>query len=120
MKKLTLIYGLLIFTPSCVFTRIDDSIDLGKKYRYIQDYPQTIIYHKTEKYNGIGLNAVPPTVLNYDFNDKFIIAKNVDLEKEEMNYWIIDKDKDNSDIKPLDSLTFHRTLIEKKIGLRLK
>ncbi len=52
-----------------MFIRMDDSIDLGNKYRYIQDFPQTILYHKTEKYDGIGINAVPPTVLSYDFND---------------------------------------------------
>ena len=103
-----------------MFIRMDDSIDLGNKYRYIQDFPQTILYHKTEKYDGIGINAVPPTVLSYDFNDKFIIAKNKDLESGKINYWIIDKKEDFDKIKPIDSLTFHHTISENKIGLKLK
>ena len=99
---------------------MDDSIDLGDKYRYIQDYPQGILYHKTEKYDGIGLYAVPPNVLSYDFNDTYIIAKNKEMESEEINYWIIDKRIDFDRIKPIDSLTFFQTLSEKKIELKLK
>lgn len=120
MKKLTLILGLLSFTQSCVFIRMDDSIDLGNKYRYIQDYPQTILYHIAEKYDGIGLNAVPPNVLSYNFNDTYIIAKNKEIESGEIKYWIIDKRIDFDNIKPIDSLTFYKTLLENNIELKLK
>jgi hypothetical protein len=98
---------------------MDDSIDLGSNYRYIQDYPQTILYHMTEKYNGGGLEAVPPIVVRYKWNDRYIIAKNIDWEDNHTNYWIIDKEIEFSEIKPMDSLSFYFTLEEKKIGLKL-
>ena len=65
-----------------ILIRIDDSIDLGHQYRYIQDYPHSIIYHNTKEYKGVGA-VVIPHVSKYDFDEKFIIAKS----------WIIDKNK---------------------------
>ena len=118
MKRIILILGLIITTHSCIFIRMDDSIDLGSKYRYVQDYPQSILYHKSEEYKGSGVNAVPPIVLSYDFNEKYIIAKNKDMDNEQINYWIIDKEKKYSEIQPLDSLTFFRELENKNIELK--
>lgn len=77
-----------------VLIRIDDSIDLGHQYRYIQDYPQCIIYHDSEEYNGIGTEIIP-FVSTYNFDENYIIAKSVDKVGYERTvdttYWIIDK-----------------------------
>jgi len=51
---------LTVLMSSCTFIRMDDSIDLGNKYRYIQDYPQVIIYNTSSESKGSGVNIVPP------------------------------------------------------------
>ncbi len=111
---------ILLFLESCIFIRMDDSIDLGDHYRYIQDYPQTIVYYKSDEYNGNGLNAVPPIVLDYSFNDNWVIARNIDMTDGKVRYWIIDKKKEREHTEPLDSLTFYNALKDKSIGLKLK
>lgn len=67
---------------SCIFIRMDDSIDLGYNYRLIQDYPKVIIYNmdSTSKIVG-GVNILPPIVFSYDFNDKYIIAKSQEVSE---------------------------------------
>jgi hypothetical protein len=110
---------MLILFQSCVFIRVDDSIDLGNHYRFIQDSPQTIIYYKTPKYKGVGLEIVPPFVIDYSYNENWIIARNRDLDGK-IKYWIIDKHNHQEVISPLDSLSFYKTLDDKSIMLRLK
>ena len=119
MKKLKIIVGLILLVNSCIFIHMDDSIDLGSNYRYIQDTPQSIIYHESSVYNGIGIEAIPPTIINYDFNDRYIIAKSKDWESEIIKYWVIDKKQDYFEIEPLDSLTFFNLLLENSIELKL-
>ena len=79
-----------------ILIRIDDSIDLGHQYRYIQDYPYSIIYHNTKEYKGGGTEVIPH-VLTYNFDENFIIAKSVDEvgygRTTDTFYWIIDKNK---------------------------
>ena len=94
---LGLIYIVLLMS-SCTFIRIDDSIDLGNKYRYIQEYPQVIIYNTSSKSKATGINIVPPIVISYAFNDKYIIAKSQEVDEitgsmkgKPIRYWIIDK-----------------------------
>ncbi len=114
-----LVVGLIIsLTQSCVFIRIDDSIDLGNKYRFIQDYPQAIIYHKTPKYKGAGINVVPPNVTTYKFDNQFIIAKSKDLEDKQIKYWIVDKKANGELVEPLDSVSFYNEL--KSLDIELK
>ena len=112
---------------SCIFIRMDDSIDLGSKYRYTQDYPQTIIYHVSSEYKGIGTEIVPPIVDSYAFNDRYIIAKSQEVDEmtgnpegKPIHYWIIDKELEVAAITPMDSITFYATLKEKQIKLNLK
>lgn len=49
---------------SCVFIRMDDSIDLGDNYRLIQDNPKVIIYNTNSTSKSSGVNIVPPVVLS--------------------------------------------------------
>ncbi|MBI9065027.1 MAG: hypothetical protein JEZ14_23780 [Marinilabiliaceae bacterium] len=119
MKKLTIFFGLILLVNSCIFIHMDDSIDLGGNYRYIQDSPQSIIYHESSEYEGDGMEVIPPAVLNYDFNDRYIIAKSKDWESEVIKYWLIDKKQDCFEIEPLDSLTFYNLLLKNRIELKL-
>lgn len=120
------IFFILLFFQSCVFIRQDDSIDLGNNYRYIQDTPQTIIYHTSEKYEGVGISVIPPIVLSYDFNDKYIITKSQEVDEmtgskegNPLRYWIIDKSLEGSLVEPMDSVTFFQQLEALKINLEL-
>lgn len=127
MKRfLIIVLVISTFLPSCVLIRMDDSIDLGNKYRYIQDYPQTIIYHKSPEYDGIGINIVPPLVLSYKFNDRYIIAKSQEIdemtgskESKPIHYWIVDKTTDGTAVQPMDSARFYQRLEELDADLKL-
>ena len=76
-----IIFVLTIFP---IFIRMDDSIDLGNDYRYIQDYPQTIVL-------GERKEIVMPIVLRYDYDEYYIIAKTKDLETNDTLFWIVNK-----------------------------
>ena len=121
---------MLTSTASCVFIRMDDSFDLGDKFRYQPDYPQCIIYQETEDHVGSGPYVVTPVVSAYNFNDRYIIARSKEesyirvdsLADTPTNYWIIDKKtpfKENS-YQPMDSVTFFIQLDKRKVNLSLK
>lgn len=103
---------------------MDDSIDLGNHFRYIQDYPQTIVYHASEQYEGVGDIIVTPIVKDFNFNDQYIIARSLgeqqlkgDTVERPFQYWIIDKHQKLNQVKPMDSLTFYTQL--KNLGIEL-
>ena len=109
---------------SCIFIRMDDSIDLGNKYRYIQDTPQVIIYHTSSEYEGVGTTIVPPVVKSYVYNDRYIIAKSQEVDEmtgsaegRPIHYWIVDKTKNGALVEPMDSITFFNQQKEKGIDL---
>ncbi|NDV58063.1 hypothetical protein [Bacteroides sp. 519] len=103
-----------IFLP--VLTKMDDSVNLGDKYLYIQDYPQAIISYETDEYKGIGHFVVPPIIIDYNFNNEFIIAITKDLEVNDIIYWIVDK-KTQIVEQFSDRLDFYHTLNEKNVDL---
>lgn len=111
---------------SCVFIRMDDSIDLGDNYRLIQDNPKVIIYNTNSTSKSSGVNIVPPVVLSYDFDDKYIIAKSQEVDEmtgskegNPLRYWIIDKSLEGSPVEPMDSVAFFQQLEALKINLEL-
>ncbi|MGB3586957.1 MAG: hypothetical protein WBA23_10475 [Tunicatimonas sp.] len=99
---------------------MDDSIDLGKNFRYIQDYPQGIIYQISDDHIGSGPEAIPAVVVDYAYDDSWIIAINKDMEDQQKRYWIVDKNENYQKIAPLDSLTFYENIDSWNIELRLK
>lgn len=112
---------------SCVFIRMDDSIDLGDNYRFIQDNPKVIIYNTNLTSKSSGVNIVPPVVLSYDFDDKYIIAKSQEVDEmtgskegKPLRYWIIDKSLKGQEVEPLDSVDFYNNLKLLKVHLQLK
>lgn len=115
---------LTLLMSSCTFTRMDDSIDLGKKYRYIQESPQVIIYNTSSESKGSGVNIVPPVVKSYAFNDRYIIAKSQEVDEmtgsaegKPVHYWIVDKTKNGTSVEPMDSVAFYNQLKKKNINL---
>jgi len=124
---LVVITACIIFVVTIfpVFIRMDSSVDLGNNYRYIPDYPQTVIHHE-HSYKGIGDIIVPPLVLSYAFNERYIIAKSQEVDEttgskegKPIRYWIIDKTTDSTLAKPMDSIAFYQQLKKLNIGLEL-
>jgi hypothetical protein len=118
---------LTVLMSSCTFIRMDDSIDLGNKYRYIQDYPQVIIYNTSSESKGSGVNIVPPVVKSYAFNDRYIIAKSQEVDEmtgnpegKPIHYWIVDKTSKGASVEPMDSTAFYAALKVKQIKLSLE
>ena len=101
-----------------VSIRIDDSIDLGNNYRYIQDYPRTIIHYGTKEYEGVGVEVIPPNILKYKSNKEFVIAKTVDIELKDTIFWILNKQK-NIVKQYTDSILFAEEIETQKIDMTL-
>ena len=127
MRNLLAATFLTALMSSCTFIRMDDSIDLGNKYRYIQDAPQVIIYQTISESKGSGVKIVPPVVKSYAFNDRYIIAKSQEVDEmtgnpegKPIHYWIVDKTSKGASVEPMDSTAFSAALKEKQIKLRLK
>ena len=116
MRKI-IIFIFLTSCMSCVFIRKDDSIDLGNRYRYIQDYPQTIIYHNSEKYEGTGVEIVAPIVLQYSYDKSFILAKTKDIETNDTIFWIIHKKNHNIE-KYYDSIQYQNAIQNHNIDFK--
>ena len=103
---------------SHVLIRIDDSIDFGDKYRYVQDSPSALIYHNTKEYKGSGGIVVPGFILKYNYDHDYIILQNLSWETKDTLYWIVDKPtQDKESFK--DSTAFISALESKGIEMRL-
>ena len=128
----TIILVSLFFGACCPFIKAKE---LGHNF-ILSEYDnidRRILYSK-DKCSGSGIEVVPMTVLEYDTNTKWIIAKSAKSRLSlDYEYWIIDKTFDisqNNDstiniIKshiygPLDSTTFVNRLDRQKIDLKLK
>jgi len=126
MRNILGVIFIVLLMSSCTFIRMDDSIDLGNKYRYIQEYPQVIIYNTNSSSKGSGVNIVPPVVKSYAFNNRYIIAKSQEVDEitgsvegKPIRYWIIDNKLKGAAVTPMDSINFYKALKEKRIKLRL-
>ena len=103
---------------------MDDSIDLGDNYRFIQDHPSAIIYNTDTTSKSSGVNIVPPEVITYAYNDRYIIAKSQEVDemtgekKDKLKkFWVIDKSLKGDTVEPMDSIEFYKTLKEDNITL---
>jgi len=110
----------LFICQSCVFIHVDDSIDLGNGYRYTQDSPEAIIWQDSKEYKGVGNTVVPPQVIDYRYNENYIIAKSVSSNGRNLKYWIIDKSKKPQNIESFDSISFfhQKQLLEISLGFQ--
>jgi hypothetical protein len=123
MKKIVIIGFILFFKFSCnIGKEMDDSLDLGNKYRLIQDIPKCIIFQESHQAHGSGRNVVPPSVRDYQFNERYIIAKSIDYlgKDNRLKYWIVDKKKEGAHVEPLDSISFYKQLKGLNIDLKFE
>lgn len=121
---------ILLFSTSCCFNA---GKRLGNNFQFIVDNRdfQVILYCNDYCCNS-GTDAVPPKVVSYNYNSKWIIAKSYDRDKDSIYYWIIDKDfkieyDEHTDKKlkqqiigNLDSVSFYKKLEELNINLKLR
>lgn len=94
-------------------------VDLGNGFKYIKEYPQTIIYSTSNESPSSGKNVIDPIVISYGLHDDKIFAisrgepavptKNRSLYGE-VKYWIIDKRDDVNKLQPVDSTFFYAEL----------
>jgi len=117
--------AIMLLWSSCTLIRIEGSIELGNQYRYVQDFPQAIIYHPTTAYQGGGIYIIPPLVTAYAFNDRYIIVKSNEIDIETgrnkgipIQYWIVDKQGQGQSVEPLDSIGFEQTRRDLNIQLQ--
>lgn len=125
MKSL-LIVSISLLVRSCTLINTDDTINLGGKYKYIQEYPQAIIYQSSKEHNGTGPIVVTPVVRDYKFNSRYIIAKSQVYDnlinrdsalRQPYSYWIIDKKDTLASVQPMDSMGFYQRLKDLNIPL---
>lgn len=115
-----------VLVTSCTLINTDDTINLGGKYRYIQEYPQAIIYQPSEEHNGTGPFIVEPVVRAYKFNDRYIFAKSQEFDNlmnrdsalvKPYSYWIVDKKDTMTSVQPMDSVNFYKKLKALRVNL---
>lgn len=103
---------------SCLYNDTAITEDLGNQYFYLGAANESQILLGDEKKN-IGITIIPQEVVEYNFDDRFIIAKNVtktnNIKNE--NFWIVDKKNKDSTFS-LDSVSFMRKV--EKLGLKIK
>ena len=100
-------------------------VELGKDFYYLGDggESQILLNLKPEAKSKVGKTIIPPEVLQYNFNENFIIAQTVGKVsgKEVYKYWIVEKSKMNQDsITPLDSINFYKNLDSLQIKIKLE
>jgi len=111
-----IIYFTVLFFP--VLIRMDDSLDLGNGYRFEQDYPQSVfIKYDTKDIKGMTSDIIPPVVLKYNYNKKFIIAITKDFHTKDTLYWIVNKKEKKTEC--LDSIEFYKILKGRNMNLEL-
>ena len=88
----------LIFTFCLVLFSCDDCAFIKEDYLgndfILSEYDNVdrrIMYSK-KRCSGSGQEIVPMTVLEYAFDDKWIIAKTGDRFKKNIEYWVVNKD----------------------------
>lgn len=107
---------ILILFFSCekqenVYDHTNDIVELGQNYYYLADgkESQVLLNLKPDSNHKFGKTIISSEVIQYNFNDNYIIAKNKDLNGEE-KFWIIYKQNELIDI--LDSISFYKKIEE--------
>ncbi len=119
MKTVIYIVGFSILS-SCVYNHTAITEDLGNGYFYVGDgHESQILFNKNRKKNeSSGLIVTEPEVIEYNYDDNYIIAKSL-REKREL-YWLIDKELPADSVSPMTEDEYEKELREKRIVLKLK
>jgi hypothetical protein len=127
-----LTFFLLSIFQSCSFGSKNTSLGNDFKLNEFSHKETQIMYCFDDGCNS-GYTVIPNTVIAYNFDDNWIIAKsdsNFDNQRNDFAYWIFKKNfsskKENmydsiktNLIGPLDSATFYKMLPDKSIQLQL-
>lgn len=127
LLKVTIII-LTTLNSCCLFIKEDS---LGNNL-YLSEYDnddRRIIYSE-ESCSGSGVEIIPMTVLEYDYDSKWIIAKSgAEGHESENEYWIIRNDFDSepnsgiiksNTLGPMNFESFSKELTNRQIKLKLK
>lgn len=120
MRKLLIIFILFNLT-SCKWS----NANLGNNYYYLDmneakdvGYPDGAIIYKSTERNLFSDIKIKGNVIEVESNDKFIVAKQIPINQKIINYYIINKSKDQ--VYGPHSADSIRVLIKKfKIGLKI-
>ena len=135
MRRYIVIFTFLLFLAICFgcVNLWSNGKDLGGGIYLVEHNIKLhgIDYYYSES-SSTGLIVIPLNVKEYNYNDKWIIAKN--QEDNKTYYWIIDKEHDfrklsltildeqlkKHIIGPLDSLQFMEEMKKHNINMKLK
>ena len=106
---------------SCAFNSDNTTYNLGNNYYFLADAneSQILLNLKPSQRSKVGRTIVPAEVIEYNFNELYIIAKSVDNRNKAEFYWIVNKHaKEN--VQPSNFKDFTRNLRALKIDLELE
>jgi hypothetical protein len=108
-----------------LYNHTAEIVELGNDFYYLGDggESQILLNLKPEAKSKVGKTIIPPEVIQYNFDENFIIAQTVGKvsSKEVYKYWIVEKNKMNQDdITPLDSINFYKNLDSLQIKIKLE
>lgn len=100
-------------------------VELGNDFYYLGDggESQILLNLKPQAASKVGKTIIPSEVIQYNFNESFIIAQTVKKinSKKIYNYWIVEKSRINQESAiPLDSINFYKKLDSLRINMKLK
>lgn len=100
-------------------------VELGNDFYYLGDggESQILLNLKPEATSKVGKTIIPPEVIQYNFNENFIIAQTIGKinSKKVYHYWIVEKNKINQElVTPLDSISFYRNLDSLQLKIKLE
>lgn len=93
---------------------------LGNGYYYIGAGNESQILYNKSGNTSSGLIVTEPEILEYNYNEKFIIAKSRTIFGDTLKFWIIDKTLENEKYISMDSIEFYKEIEKLKIDLKLK
>jgi len=127
--RLIFILGILTTLNSCCLFIKEESLGNNLYLSEYDNVDRRILYSK-ESCSGSGVEIVPMTVLEYDYDSKWIIAKSGTKGHESENeYWIIRNDFDSeptseiimsNTLGPMNFESFSKELANRQIKLKLK
>jgi hypothetical protein len=127
--KLYPLFSFCVVFLSCVrnqtvYNQTDNIEELGNNYYYLGDSneSQILLNLKPENKSKFGKTIIPPEVIEYNFNNDFIIAKTLEMIDNNKNYkyWIVDKQRNKDSIEPLDSINFFKALDNLNLNIKFK
>ena len=119
MKKILLVL-ISLNLCSCVFRHMNIEEKLGNGYYYIGAAKESQILYNEKGSTNSGLIVTEAEILEYNYNEKFIIAKSKTVIGDTLKFWIIDKTMEYGNYTSMNSNKFYERKEKLKINLKLK